>query len=64
MPRRLKSHLVANILHPPDFPQPHIADIIWSVRTTIILILSALRVTGFSVSRNLRKISSELQTNF
>lgn len=48
----------------PDFPQPHIADIIWSVRTTVILILSALRVTGFSVSRNLRKMSSELQTNF
>lgn len=64
MPRCFKTHLFAYILHLPHFPQPHIADIKWSVSTTVILILSALRVIGFSVSGNLRKISSELQTNF
>lgn len=62
MPRCFKSHLVVYILHLPHFPQPHIADIKWSVSTTVIL--STLRVTGFSVSGNLRKTSSELQTNF
>lgn len=48
----------------PYFPQPHIVDIKWHVNSTVIwrtLILSALRVIGFSVSGSLRKISSELQ---
>lgn len=48
----------------PHFPWPHIVDIKCYVNSIVILrnlILSALRVIGFSLSGNLRKISPELQ---